>query len=413
MSNDEFAKSCLSLPDDAPMLARKALGLPHGAPLRIAYVCGPGDAVGTFEHWMRGMHDPRTPVIAYSAMFYSLVESLDARALLLVEQDRQPNATDPRFSFVHTAHPRGRRGLDYRRDQAAFTRSVLQALSAWPADVIVVGTDAPASLVARLPRESRIVLTAHNVFWPMGTRPTGLRKRASLWFHSRALRRVRSAVCTSRECALQTAALGGDINRMFVETPQILPEFFPHTAARSACERLLFLGRIEPNKGVFDLIEAFNAISSDFSELRLDIAGTGSADENLRRAVARSPSADRIRVHGLLNAREVHGLLDASDLLICPTRSDFTEGLALVVIEAAVHGVPSVVSSIVPARDLLDGACQVFPANDVEALTEILRSLAGDRAALRAHSEAALAHRPQFLDRSRSWGSQLYKAILA
>ncbi|OSZ75428.1 hypothetical protein [Hydrogenophaga sp. IBVHS1] len=247
MSNDEFAKSCLSLPDDAPMLVRKALGLPHGAPLRIAYVCGPGDAVGTFEHWMRGMHDPRTPVIAYSAMFYSLVESLDARALLLVEQDRQPNATDPRFSFVHTAHPRGRRGLDYRRDQAAFTRSVLQALSAWPADVIVVGTDAPASLVARLPRESRIVLTAHNVFWPMG----------------------------------------------------------------------------------------------------------------------------------------------------------------------AVHGVPSVVSSIVPARDLLDGACQVFPANDVEALTEILRSLAGDRAALRAHSEAALAHRPQFLDRSRSWGSQLYKAILA
>lgn len=414
MSNETLINDCLVLPQDAPVAVRRALELSDDAPLRIAYICGPGDAVGTFEHWSRGRQDPRTPVIAYSAMFYSMVALLDAQALLLVEQRRQPDgAPDPRFHFAYTEHARGAGGLGYWRDQAIFARNVLRALSTWPADIILVGTDAPAALIAHLPAAKRIILTAHNVFWPMGTVPASLGKRARLWYLERALRRVRSAVCTSQECARQIVALGGNADRMFAETPQILPEFFPPATSRNACNRLLYLGRIEVNKGVFDLIEAFNAISGDFPTLSLDIAGTGSADPDLRQAVACAPHPERIRIHGLLDANGVHALLDASDLLVCPTRLEFGEGLALVVVEAAVHGVPAVVSSIVPARDLLEGACKVFPANDVNALTRTLRSLVDDHEAIRVLSEAALTSRTQFLDRSRSWGSQLYKAILA
>ncbi|OSZ75414.1 glycosyltransferase family 4 protein [Hydrogenophaga sp. IBVHS1] len=414
MSNEALVKDCVVLPDNAPTIARVALGLQSHTRVRIAYICGPGDAVGTFEHWAQGRHDPRTPVIAYSAMFYSLIEALDAEALMLVEQSRQPEIDkEARFRFVYTPHPRGRGGLAYHLDEATFTRNVLEALSAWPADAIVVGTDAPAALISQLPRASRIILTAHNVYWPMGTRPSGLVKRARLWRLARALRRVRSAVCTSQECANQIVALGCEHSRMFVETPQILPGFFPQALPRSHCNRLLYLGRIEANKGVLDLIEAFSAIADIFPGLSLDIAGTGSANEQVRAAISRAHAPNRIRFHGLLDANAVHALLDTSDLLICPTRLESGEGLALVVIEAGVHGVPSVVSSIVPAKDLLNGACEVFPANDVAALTEVLRALASNNDSLRALSDAALAQRSQFLDRSLSWGTQLYRALLA
>jgi glycogen(starch) synthase len=403
----------VSLPAAAASEVRRSLGMEPSSRLRIAFIAGSGDVVGTFDHWMKDCHDPRIPVIAYSTMFYAVVAALGAEALILAEQDRSPREPDPRFRFAYTEHPRGRRGLGYRLDEAAFTRSVLKKLAEWPPDLILVGTDASTALISRLPRQARVVLTAHNVYWPMGRRPEGLKASVRLWFLARALRRLHSAVCTSQECAEQIASLGSEPARMFVETPQVLDKFFSQTRLRSACARLVYLGRIEVSKGILDLIDAFESIATSTPELTLDIAGTGSADALVRARIAASANSDRIRFHGLLGAQQVHFLLGESDLLVCPTRTDFSEGLALVVVEAAVHGVPAVLSSIVPAKDLLPGACVTFPANDTASMTAQLRELTTNRAAYAGLCAALGPARAQFLDRSTSWGSMLYRAMIA
>jgi hypothetical protein len=74
----EHVLNSVVTPSDAPVLVRQSLGVAADAPLRTAYVAGPGDACGTFDYWARGLHDPRTPVVAYSSMFYSVVASIDA-----------------------------------------------------------------------------------------------------------------------------------------------------------------------------------------------------------------------------------------------------------------------------------------------------------------------------------------------
>lgn len=413
LASQEHVSSSVLVADDGPRLVRQSLGLPPDAPLRIAYVAGPGDACGTFEHWRLGAHDPRIPVVTYSSMFYSLVEALDATALLLIEQDKQPSVPDPRFQFVYTKRTRGRRGLAYRVDEFAFAKRVLKHLNEYRPDVILIGTDAPPWLIRNLPNAKRIVLTAHNCFWPMGNRPGTLRARLKLHALSRALRRVDVAVNTSGECAVQVAALGGPTGaRSFTETPQVLEAFFPPLLEEQPlARRLLYLGRIEANKGVFDLLGAFAALAKDRPNLELGFAGAGSGEIALKSAIAGSGHSDRVTMHGLLPSMAVHNLLDQSDLLICPTRSDFAEGLALVAIEAAVHGVPTLLSSIVPAKALLPGGCVEFPVDDTSALTERLREVVDDPATYSALRRNAFAQRARFLDRAESWGSQLYRAL--
>jgi len=411
----ELVSSSIVLPDDARTIVRRRLKIAPDAPIRIAFVAGPGDVVGTFDHWKRGEHDTRTPVIAYSSMFYSVVDALGAEALVLAEHDRQPEVQDPRFSFVHTPRRRGRRGIGYRLDERAFAKTVLAQIRRYKPDVVLFGTDAPVALVAGLPKSARKVLTAHNALWAMGRRPTSLRARLRLWSRARVLRRAHSAVSTSEECAVQVAEIGGPAGaQSFVEIPQILPEFFPAAPApASPPRRLLFLGRIEANKGVFDLLAAFAAVAADHPDLRLDLAGTGSADAALSAEVARLDVADRITMHGLLNARGVHDRLHEADLLICPTRSDFAEGLALVVLEAAVHGVPSLLSSVVPAKGLLPGACAEFPADDVPAFTAALRLLVEHPSHHAQLCANVLKRREICRDRSRSWGTMFYHALVA
>lgn len=405
----------VTLPPDAAYKARQALGLKSTSSLRIAFIAGPGDVVGTFDCWSQGAHDPRTPVIAYSSMFYTIIDGLEAETLVLVEQDKQPTDPDPRFRFVYTPRQRNRRGIGYRLDERAYTKKALRHLRKYCPDVILVGTDAPDALIAGLPQARRVILTAHNTYWPMGHRGTSLKEQLKIWRKKRTLRRVDVAVNTSHECAAQVASLGGPSDaQSFTEVPQVLPDFYPESPSQAlAVKRLLYVGRIEENKGVFDVLGAFDAVAVDHPDLTLELAGSGSCDAPLQAAISASPHVDRITFHGQLMAKAIHDRMSAVDLLICPTRSTFNEGLALVVVEAAVQGVPTLLSSVVPAKGLLPGACVEFPVDNTVALTETLRRIINTPAEYGALCAELTTKRRQFRDRSKSWGSMLYHALSA
>ena len=131
----------------------------------------------------------------------------------------------------------------------------------------------------------------------------------------------------------------------------------------------------------------------------------------MKEAVATSGCADRITIHGLLPAIDVHRLLEKTDLLVCPTRTASGEGLALVVVEAAVHGVPTLLSSIVPAKMLFPEGCLEFRADDMGALAETMRIVVENPEAYCRLWTAVSTQRSQFVNRAESWGSQLYRAL--
>lgn len=410
---DETVESCVDIDPEAPARIQLSYGLPQGRPLRFAYVAGPGDVAGTFEYWRAGQFDPRVPVIAYSTQFYTLVDKIDAEALILCESEELPSDPHPRFRFVRTPRRRDSLGrIAYRLEMARYARAVLREIRAFDPDVVLVGTDSPVAVFRGLPARTRAVMTLHNTFWPMGRRPTSLKARLKLAWTARALRRVGAAVCTSPECRTQFIALTSQAEGVFVQTPQVLAQHAGDGRERDALRRILFLGRIESDKGIFDLLEVFDGVADTHPELSLVFAGTGSAEDALREAISQARNRDRIAFPGKLTADEVHASLEEADLLVCPTRSAFPEGLAMVVIEATIHGVPTLLSSVVPAKELFQEAVVEFPADDVEALRSALQHLVSSPEDYRSLSRSAQEGSDAFFDRSRSWGSQLYRALL-
>jgi len=409
---ETVAQSVVTAPDFAQRLAARYRLAPD-EPFRIAFHAGPGDAAGSFDHWMTGTHDPRVPIIAYSTQFFTLADRIGAEAHIITEPPHLPTHNHPGFHFTPIARDRARQGLGWHLEQARYARRVLAHLRRIRPHVVVMGTDFPFWAYGALPRESALIITMHNTFWPMGRRGTGAKARLKQALSGRGMRRLSAAVCTSPECARQLAALTGRAEALFVEMPQIPAARLPALRPRTRADKLLFLGRIEADKGIFDLLAAFSTLATQHPDITLTFAGTGTAAPALQEAIAAAPHAGRIRFAGQLPADGVLAALQAVDLLICPTRSSFNEGLALVVIEAAAAGVPSVVSSVVPAQDLVPGACAVFPADDTAALQSTLARLIDSPAAYSALAGLTAPARAQVLDRAHSWGSQLAQALLA
>ncbi|WP_198539680.1 glycosyltransferase family 4 protein [Rhizobium sp. LCM 4573] len=402
------------IPENAPLRFRSRLGLMPSETPRVAFIAGPGDVAGTFDHWIEGRFDPRTPVVAYSTMFYTLIEKLQSMALVISEPEGLPKHRDPRFRFVRVPRDRPNGGFSYRKASIVFSRNVARELKKFEPHVVLLGVDTPWWLMRSIPKSTRVVLTAHNNFWPMGLKSNTLKDRLKRRMTSMSMQRVCSGVCTSEETRRQVIELRpGAGTGLYSEVPQVLSKFLRVPRRSEQLTRILFLGRLQEEKGVFDLLTAFEAVAFRNPGLTLTFAGTGEVESELRRRMALSPHRSRISMLGQLSAEDVHRELERTDLLVCPTRSTFPEGLALVVVEAAVHGVPAILSSVVPAKELVAEACVEFPADDAQALTSALASLANDTEKLHELQDMLAKGRQKFFDRSLSWGSQLYNAFVA
>jgi glycosyltransferase involved in cell wall biosynthesis len=240
----------------------------------------------------------------------------------------------------------------------------------------------------------------------MGRRDNSLKARVKRLFLTANLRRLSAAVCTFKECCAQVGALRGIKDGLFQEVPQLLERFKVPERKSETPNHLLFLGRLEPFKGISDLLDVFEVLAPKHPEITLDFAGSGSAEEELVKRIIRSPARERIRFLGQLSGGDVHTALAGSDLLICPTRST-KEGLALVVPEAAAHGVPSLLSSVVPAKELVPEACIEFPADDTAALRDRLEEVLSSSYKFSDLRNGALKSREMLYERFKSWDSML------
>lgn len=96
---------------------------------------------------------------------------------------------------------------------------------------------------------------------------------------------------------------------------------------------LVFIGRLEPEKGVLDLLHAFEIVAAQRPDVDLVLVGSGVAEREYRRFVAER----RLPVHfaGKCRADEVAEWLGAADVFTLPS---WAEGTPNVVIEALASG---------------------------------------------------------------------------
>lgn len=101
--------------------------------------------------------------------------------------------------------------------------------------------------------------------------------------------------------------------------------------------RLLYLGRLEPIKGVATAIEAMSILPRELS-IRLEIYGRGSADYEgeLRRMVREESLREVVTFQGLVAPEEIPGIMAQHDALLFT--SEWEEPFARTVLEAMASG---------------------------------------------------------------------------
>jgi glycogen(starch) synthase len=122
------------------------------------------------------------------------------------------------------------------------------------------------------------------------------------------------------------------------------PRFIPdlRSALAEADEPILsYVGRLDPEKGVDRLIEAFARLLARHPKLRLVIAGKGHEQPALESLVDRVGVRSRTRFLGYVTGPSLGALLKVTDILACPSTY---EPFGIVPLEGMVNRVPVVVS---------------------------------------------------------------------
>jgi glycosyltransferase involved in cell wall biosynthesis len=307
-------------------------------------------------------------------LFNALSERLELRVLFLAERD-------PRRTFYESHQDEWRfdhrvlRGRQLRRGGRwiVLTRGVLRALRRFRPDVVAVGGwNQPAFWLAlaycRLRRVPLLV-------WIESTARDARSESRTLAFARDAMARgAAGAFVPGRASADYARSLGVELVELAPNAVDV--SVFERAAVdrggRSSCT-FLYAGRLDPEKGVDTLLEAFRSVPGE-----LVIVGRGSDEERLR-----ALAGDRVRVEGPKDRDELVSYYAAADVFVLPSRS---EPWGMVLNEAAAAALPLVASEESgAAHELVEENANGFrfPAGDAAALRAALERLAED-AELRA-----------------------------
>lgn len=167
----------------------------------------------------------------------------------------------------------------------------------------------------------------------------------------------------------------------------------PETAARAprragAPLRLLFVGRLDPIKGIENLIEACGRLGERAGSWTLAIAGGGEATyaRGLQRRITELGLGDRIRMIGHVEDEAKERAFAEADLLLAPS---FSENFGVAIAEALARGLPVIAGRGTPWQGLEERSAGLWVDNDPASLADaITRAAAMPLAAMGARGRA-------------------------
>jgi glycosyltransferase involved in cell wall biosynthesis len=177
--------------------------------------------------------------------------------------------------------------------------------------------------------------------------------------------------------------------------------------------RVLYVGRIERNKGVFDLV----AIARQFAlegrtEIEFDLCGAGTALTELRKEIETRGLSGMVRCHGHCGQETMTEMYSRSHVVIVPTTTEFIEGFNKVVAEGVLAGRPVITSSVCPALALVRDCVEEVTADDVNAYARAILRLRDDAALYEQKRRACANAQEQFYAPEKGWAAAL-KNVLA
>ncbi len=140
--------------------------------------------------------------------------------------------------------------------------------------------------------------------------------------------------------------------------------------------KFLFLGWVDHEKGVCELIHACNILAKRF-DFQIDIAGDGNALDKVRELISNYKLQNYVNLCGWENEDRVLQLLSDADVLVLPS---YAEGLPNAMVEAMAAGLAVIVTAVgnIPnfIRNYENGI--LITPKDSKGLAEAMIRLSGD-----------------------------------
>lgn len=230
-----------------------------------------------------------------------------------------------------------------------------------------------------------VVFSAHNrLFGQASGRLARLREKLDGWL----IRRCRAAVCHGPFLAEELKAIGlppgcvqvfdsgcGELMAAREATPKVSVHE-PGTR-----RRILFIGRMIRDKGIFDLLEASLPLLAG-GQAELVMLGEGADRQEMLARVNELGLQACVHVPGQVAHAEIGAEIARSWVVVTPTRRAFPEGRCMAAMEALALGVPLVAPDAGPFPFLVEHDVNglLYPQDDAAALANCLRAVCSEPA---------------------------------
>jgi glycosyltransferase involved in cell wall biosynthesis len=182
-----------------------------------------------------------------------------------------------------------------------------------------------------------------------------------------------------------------------VDTSEFSPNG-PPAGDASEAPTIVFLGRLERGKGIFDLVEAMPKVLGKV-EARLLVLGDGPDSDALKQAVQHAGLAGHVRFAGAVKNKDVPAYLRSATVLAAPSRTTrrWAEQVGMSAIQAMACGVPVVSTRSGSIAEFIEDGVTgtLVPEGDASALAAALTAFLTDRSmrgqfAQRAREQAVI-----------------------
>lgn len=182
-----------------------------------------------------------------------------------------------------------------------------------------------------------------------------------------------------------------EFRRMFAEPDEVL---------------VTYTGRLDIEKGIDTLVNAFAFLHREAPNAKLAIVGKGDLQETIETHIQKLNLGKAVRLYGYLRGEVLKHFYIVSDIHVCPSHY---EPFGIVALEAMAAGTPVVASATGGLTDVISGRSvgRLFPPRDPGALAKVLIELAKDPDGRRKLGKAGIEH----VKRRFAWSVIAPKAI--
>jgi glycosyltransferase involved in cell wall biosynthesis len=167
---------------------------------------------------------------------------------------------------------------------------------------------------------------------------------------------------------------------------EVLAEVNPGLQLNDGGKLVVFTGRLDRNKGLLDLVDAWAEYNRKHPTSRLWLIGDGPDRDMVFDRVEQRDLRGRVVLPGSFD--DVDVILQAADLFVLPS---YAEGLSLSLLEAMAQHLPVVASDIPGNRQLVDNQVhgRLVPVRDPVALARVIEAALAEQGASAEMAEAA------------------------